>query len=302
VLWSLADHQGTVRDLVEYDSGQDETTVVNHVKYDAFGNITAQSNSSLTPHFAYTGREWDPDAGLYYYRSRWYDPKTGRFLSEDAIGFAGGDANLQRYVYNNPLKFIDPTGMSGGGSGGSGSGGGWSGGGWSGGTAPGVNHPTPDGPTTDVLGPGAEFPRQWAPMPGPGATMNVTTATITLEQSAALSARPGGDGRPPSDWDLYWGHYFLPWKPRPVDGWDRLCIGVQYFGWGLTATSLTGFGYILLAPEGASAAAAQIGRLNILAHDILLEAEAAELAGNAEKANELWQKFDGLMQYIDRLF
>jgi len=118
VLWSLADHQGTVRDLAEYDSGQDETTVVNHVKYDAFGNIRGQSNSSLTPHFAYTGREWDPDAGLYYYRARWYDPKTGRFVSEDPIGFAGGDANLYRYVVNRPLNFIDPTGCSGGSGGG----------------------------------------------------------------------------------------------------------------------------------------------------------------------------------------
>jgi RHS repeat-associated protein len=120
VLWSLTDHQGTVRDLAEYDSGQDTTTVVNHIKYDAFGNITGQSNSSLTPHFAYTGREWDPDSGLYYYRARWYDPKTGRFLSEDPVGFAAGDANLQRYVNNGPTFATDPTGCSGGGSGGGG--------------------------------------------------------------------------------------------------------------------------------------------------------------------------------------
>ena len=112
VLWSLADHQGTVRDLAEYDSGEDVTTVVNHVKYDAFGNIRGQSNGSLTPHFAYTGREWDPDAGLYYYRARWHDPKTGRFMSEDPIGFAAGDANLYRYVSNAPTSRTDPSGLA----------------------------------------------------------------------------------------------------------------------------------------------------------------------------------------------
>ena len=39
---------------------------------------------------AYTGREWDPETGLYYYRARYYDPKVGRFISEDPIGFAAG--------------------------------------------------------------------------------------------------------------------------------------------------------------------------------------------------------------------
>jgi len=55
--------------------------VANHVNYDAFGNIAGQSNSTLTPRFLYTGREWDADAGLYCYRARWYDPATGRFLT-----------------------------------------------------------------------------------------------------------------------------------------------------------------------------------------------------------------------------
>ncbi|HEY4759386.1 MAG TPA: RHS repeat-associated core domain-containing protein, partial [Thermoguttaceae bacterium] len=38
----------------------------------------------------FTGREWDADAGLYYYRARWYDANTGQFLSEDPLGFAAG--------------------------------------------------------------------------------------------------------------------------------------------------------------------------------------------------------------------
>lgn len=39
-----------------------------------------------------------------------YNPETGRFISEDPIGFGGGDENLYRYVYNNPINFVDPYG------------------------------------------------------------------------------------------------------------------------------------------------------------------------------------------------
>ncbi|MBA3313988.1 MAG: hypothetical protein H0T47_11980, partial [Planctomycetaceae bacterium] len=79
LLWALADHQGTVRDWADYDAATDTTTVADHLKYDSFGNIASQSSSTHKPHFAYTGREWDPDAGMYYYRARWYDPATGQF-------------------------------------------------------------------------------------------------------------------------------------------------------------------------------------------------------------------------------
>ncbi|OFZ18972.1 MAG: hypothetical protein A2X94_13570 [Bdellovibrionales bacterium GWB1_55_8] len=43
--------------------------------------------------------------------ARMYDPGTGRFLSKDPIGFAGGDTNLYRYVRNTPLQYTDPTGL-----------------------------------------------------------------------------------------------------------------------------------------------------------------------------------------------
>lgn len=39
-----------------------------------------------------------------------YDPTIGRFFSEDPIGFAGGDANLYRYVGNSPVHNTDPLG------------------------------------------------------------------------------------------------------------------------------------------------------------------------------------------------
>lgn len=44
--------------------------------------------------------------------ARYYDPSTGRFISEDPIGFAGGDVNLYAYVSNNPVSWIDPLGLA----------------------------------------------------------------------------------------------------------------------------------------------------------------------------------------------
>ena len=47
---------------------------------------------------------------LYYYRSRYFDPVVGSFISEDPTGFSGRDLNLYRYVNNNPVNFVDPGG------------------------------------------------------------------------------------------------------------------------------------------------------------------------------------------------
>jgi RHS repeat-associated protein len=106
VSWTLSDYLGTVRDLVS-SAG----VVQNHIKYDSFGNVTAQSNSAARSRFGFTGREFDSETGLYYYRARYYDSAIGRFISEDPISFAGGDANLSRYVGNSPTNGIDPFGF-----------------------------------------------------------------------------------------------------------------------------------------------------------------------------------------------
>ena len=112
VTWSLGDNLGTIRDLVQYNAATGTTTVVNHVRYDTFGQIVGQTNSQFQPYFAYTGREWDPAVGLYFYRARWYDPRAGRFTSEDPLGFAAGDVNLSRYVGNGATLWVDPSGMA----------------------------------------------------------------------------------------------------------------------------------------------------------------------------------------------
>lgn len=70
--------------------------------------VTTTSTGSLTNPFR-TARDFDSETGLSYYRARHYDPATGRFLSEDPSAFIGG-VNFYRYVRNDPLRLIDPTG------------------------------------------------------------------------------------------------------------------------------------------------------------------------------------------------
>ncbi len=82
-----------------------------HLTYDSFGNITSQTSGTHDPLFAFTGRDWDADAELYYYRLRWYDPAVGEFIGEDPSGFAAGDTNLDRYVGNAPTNYTDPFGL-----------------------------------------------------------------------------------------------------------------------------------------------------------------------------------------------
>jgi RHS repeat-associated protein len=107
VNWALTDNQGTVRDVID-SQGQ----VLNHIVYDSFGKVKSETNPNVDFRYGYTGRERDEETGLDYYRTRYYDSLVGRFVSEDTIGFNGGDANLYRYVANSPLNLIDPNGTS----------------------------------------------------------------------------------------------------------------------------------------------------------------------------------------------
>jgi RHS repeat-associated protein len=108
VSWLLADNQGSIRDVVQISDGQ--TTNVDHIRYGAYGQIAYQSNASYNPGIGYTGQYWDVAAGMYYCEARWYDPSTGRYISEDPTGFSAGDPNLYRYVFNDPTNLVDPTG------------------------------------------------------------------------------------------------------------------------------------------------------------------------------------------------
>jgi RHS repeat-associated protein len=103
-VWYLADKLSSVRLIVAT-----EGSVLYQVTYDSYGSVLTQSGSG--DRFKYTGREYDAELGQYYYRARHYGPGVGRFLSEDPKGFAAGDSNLYRYVWNGPTNFTDPTGL-----------------------------------------------------------------------------------------------------------------------------------------------------------------------------------------------
>jgi RHS repeat-associated protein len=62
------------------------------------------------PRKSENGRESDSETGLYYYRARYYDQSSSRFLSEDTVRFNGG-ASFYAYVSNSPLDFVDPFGL-----------------------------------------------------------------------------------------------------------------------------------------------------------------------------------------------
>ena len=80
---------------------------VENRQYDAWGNPETAADQ---PGYAFTGREWDPETGLYYYRARYYDPKVGRFISEDPIGLAAGP-NGYVYAGGRPTNAVDPSGL-----------------------------------------------------------------------------------------------------------------------------------------------------------------------------------------------
>ncbi len=84
-------------------------STVQRYSYDSFGKLTPQT--SFKNSYTFTGREYDPQTGLYYYRARYYDPVEGRFISKDPIGYTGG-INVFAYVQNNPVNRTDPAGLS----------------------------------------------------------------------------------------------------------------------------------------------------------------------------------------------
>jgi len=67
------------------------------------------AQSTVSTARVFTGREWDAETELYYFRARYESPRLGRFLSKDPMEFINGP-NLYYYVSNRPTEYVDPTG------------------------------------------------------------------------------------------------------------------------------------------------------------------------------------------------
>jgi RHS repeat-associated protein len=78
--------------------------------YDPYGRRTKVSGS-LDSDFGYTGHYAHEPTGLELAPYRAYHSEIGRWLSEDPIGFDGGNANLYGYVHNGPSNGVDPSGL-----------------------------------------------------------------------------------------------------------------------------------------------------------------------------------------------
>jgi RHS repeat-associated protein len=81
--------------------------VAHEYRYDPYGRIESGSSQGG---YSFTGREWEPELGLYYYRARYYDPEVSRFINEDPLWFGGGP-NFYLYAKNNAITYADPFGL-----------------------------------------------------------------------------------------------------------------------------------------------------------------------------------------------
>ena len=104
--YMMYDQVGSLR-LVIDSAGN----ITKSVDYDSFGNIINDTNPGFTIPFGFGGGLHDRDTGLVRFGARDYDPTIGRWTAKDPIDFAGGDVNLYGYVQNDPVNFVDPSGL-----------------------------------------------------------------------------------------------------------------------------------------------------------------------------------------------
>jgi RHS repeat-associated protein len=82
---------------------------------DAFGTTAANDDpdndgTAAIINLRFAGQYYDAETGLHYNYFRYYDPRTGRYVTSDPIGLDGG-LNTYGYVSGNPLMYVDPMGL-----------------------------------------------------------------------------------------------------------------------------------------------------------------------------------------------
>ncbi|MCP5005420.1 MAG: hypothetical protein GY941_16010, partial [Planctomycetes bacterium] len=97
------DHQGTPQKITN-TAGTVKWSAVS----DTFGNCSIDVEE-IENNLRFAGQYYDSETGLHYNWNRYYDPETGRYMRVDPVGEG---LNLYLYVQNNPLKYIDPEGLT----------------------------------------------------------------------------------------------------------------------------------------------------------------------------------------------
>lgn len=102
------DIQGSTTSILN-ESGAGEISY----EYEDFGETEVHGSEAFKNEICYTGGIYDATTGLYYLNARYYDPETGRFLTEDTYrGELKEPDTLHLYAYckNNPINYVDPSG------------------------------------------------------------------------------------------------------------------------------------------------------------------------------------------------
>jgi RHS repeat-associated protein len=88
--------------------------IVQHVEYVPFGEVFIEERNNVwnTP-YLFNAKELDEETGLYYYGARYYDARISLWLSTDPLQEKYPNVSTYAYTFQNPIRYIDPTGMEG---------------------------------------------------------------------------------------------------------------------------------------------------------------------------------------------